>query len=317
MALPRHGDRYLDHLRVERGLSPHSIAAYRRDLGLYARYLAVIGVVDPLEAAVDDLAAFVAWVREQRTPAGRLYAASTVARTLVSVRGLHRFLLQEGLASTDPSREVTGPRPERPLPTALPLEQVERLLAAPVGDEPAALRDRAILEVLYGAGLRISELVDLDVDDVDLELGTVRCFGKGRKERIVPLGRPGRAAVSAWLVRGRHALRASGATLFCNARGGRLTRQGAWKLVKRHADTAHLADSVSPHTLRHSFATHLVDNGADVRVVQELLGHANVNTTQVYTLVSRSRLRAVYERSHPRAVTTDVRVDGTPVPPAP
>ncbi len=317
MALPRHGDRYLDHLRVERGLSPHSIAAYGRDLGLYARYLAMIGVDDPLEAAADDLAAFVAWVREQRTPVGRPYAASTVARTLVSVRGLHRFLLHEGLASTDPSREVTGPRPKRPLPTALPLEQVERLLAAPVGEEPTALRDRAILEVLYGAGLRISELVDLDVDDVDLEVGTVRCFGKGSKERIVPLGRPGRAAVAAWLVRGRPALRARGATLFSNARGGRLTRQGAWKLVKRHAEAAHLAESVSPHTLRHSFATHLVDNGADVRVVQELLGHANVNTTQVYTLVSRSRLRAVYERSHPRAVTTAARPDIVPAPPAP
>jgi integrase/recombinase XerD len=305
VAAPLHADRYLDHLRVERGLSPHSLAAYRRDLDLYGTYLDATGIAGPLEAAQDDLAAFVAWVRARRTGSGQPYAPSTVARTLVTVRGLHRFLVREGLTATDPSREVTGPRPPRSLPKALPLAQVERLLAAPTGDDPAALRDRAILEVLYGGGLRITELVGLDVDDVDLSDGTVRCFGKGSKERVVPLGRPARAAVEAWLVRGRPAWRPDGATLFCNARGGRLTRQGAWKLVKRHADTAGLAESVSPHTLRHSFATHLLDNGADVRVVQELLGHANVNTTQVYTLVSRSRLQAVYERAHPRAVAVD------------
>jgi integrase/recombinase XerD len=302
VVLPRHGDRYLDHLRVERGLSPHSLAAYRRDLGLYGQYLAGVGIAEPVEAGPADLAAFVAWIREQRTAEGRPFAATTVARTLVAVRGLHRFLVREGLARADPTSEVTGPRLSRALPKALPLEAVERLLAVPTGDDPAALRDRAMLEVLYGAGLRISELVDLEVDDVDLEHGAVRALGKGRKERIVPLGRPGRRAVEAWLVRGRPALAPASPALFTNLRGARLTRQGAWKVVHRHGEKAGLGGTVSPHTLRHSFATHLLDGGADVRVVQELLGHANVNTTQIYTMVSRARLRAVYERAHPRAV---------------
>jgi integrase/recombinase XerD len=305
VALPRHGERYLDHLRVERGLSAHSLAAYRRDLAVYGAYLEAVGIAGPTEAATEDLAAFVSWVRDQRTAAGRPFAASTVARTLVAVRGFHRFLVTEGLARDDPTVEVTGPRLTRPLPKALPLDAVERLLATPAGDDAAALRDRAMLEVLYSAGLRISELTELDVDDVDLETGSVRCLGKGGKERIVPLGRPARRAVEAWLVRGRPACQPRTATLFCNLRGGRLTRQGAWKVVRRYGEQAGLGATVSPHTLRHSFATHLLEGGADVRVVQELLGHANVNTTQIYTLVSRARLRAVYDRAHPRATLAD------------
>jgi len=299
--LPQHARRYLDYLRVERGLSAHTLAAYQRDLTLYGGYLAGTGSDDPLLADAATLAGFVAWLRDRHGPGGKPYAASTIARTLVSVRGLHRFLVREGLASGDPSTEVTGPRPKRPLPKALRLEQIERLLAAPAGDTPAALRDRAMLELLYAAGLRISELVDLDVDDADVRARTVRCFGKGRKERIVPFGALAGAALEAWLVRGRPALGPSTPALFCNGRGGRLTRQGGWKIVKRHADRAGLEDDVSPHTLRHSFATHLIDGGADVRVVQELLGHASVNTTQIYTLVSAGRLRAVYEQAHPRA----------------
>jgi integrase/recombinase XerD len=301
MTLPRHGDRYLDYLGAERGLSRHSLAAYRRDLELYGSYLQEAGRADPLDADEDDLAGFVSWLREQRGPKGAPYAASTVARTLVAVRGLHRFLVREGLAEQDPSAELSGPRPSRSLPKALRLEQVERLLGSPAGTEPVALRDRAMLELLYAAGLRITELVDLDVDDLDLESRTVRCFGKGSKERIVPVGRVACEAAEAWLVQGRPALRPEGPALFTNRRGGRLTRQGGWKIVKRHADAAGLADTVSPHTLRHSFATHLIDRGADVRVVQELLGHASVNTTQVYTLVSGGRLRAVYDEAHPRA----------------
>ena len=307
--LPKHADRYLDYLAVERGLSPHSLAAYRRDLSLYARFLAEAGIAGPLESAPEDLAAFVAWIRDQRSPRGTAYAASTVARTLVSVRGLHKFLVREGLADHDPSTEVTGPRPRRPLPKALTMPQTEALLAAPVGEEPVSLRDRALLEILYAAGLRISELVDLDVDDVDLPSRTVRCLGKGDKQRIVPMGRVAQKAVEAWLVRGRPALRPTSPALLVNRRGGRLTRQGGWKILKKHAEAAGLSDAVSPHTLRHSFATHLLDNGADVRVVQELLGHASVNTTQVYTLVSRTRLRAVYEQAHPRALIEE----GVPV----
>ena len=190
------------------------------------------------------------------------------------------------------------------------MPQVEALLNAPVGDEPVALRDRALLEILYAAGLRISELVDLDVDDIDLAARTVRCIGKGDKERIVPMGRVAKKAVEAWLVRGRPPFRPTSPAFLVNRRGGRLTRQGGWKILKKHAEAAGLTDAVSPHTLRHSFATHLLDNGADVRVVQELLGHASVNTTQVYTLVSRTRLRAVYEKAHPRAVSEQ---EGVPV----
>lgn len=301
MALPRHADRYLDHLSVERGLSPHSLAAYRRDLVVYATYLDAAGIAEPCAVVAEDLAGFVAWLREQRTAAGGAYAQSTIARTLVAVRGLHKFLVVEGLAAADPTTAVAGPRARRPLPKALSIDEVRRLLAAPGGSEPVALRDRAMLEALYAAGLRITELVSLDVDDVDLTDRTVRCTGKGGKDRIVPIGRPARAAVDAWLVRGRPAMEPSGPALFVNRRGGRLTRQGGWKIIKKHAHGAGLAVQVSPHTLRHSFATHFLDGGGDVRVVQELLGHASVNTTQIYTLISRARLRAVYEEAHPRA----------------
>ncbi len=311
MALPRLADRYLDYLAVERGLSPHSLAAYRRDLALYGTYLRAAGLHGPLDARAEDLAGFVAWIRERRTADGRPYAPATVARTLVAVRGLHKFLVREGLSEQDPSGQVSGPRLGRSLPRALTLEQVERLLAAPAGEGPVALRDRAMLELLYATGLRISELIALDVDDVDTEARTVRCVGKGDKERVVPLGRVARHAVDGWLVRGRPAFAPRSPALFCNRRGGRLTRQGGWKIIKKHADAVDLAETVSPHTLRHSFATHLLDHGADVRVVQELLGHASVNTTQVYTLVSRARLRSVYERAHPRA-TARVPAGGSP-----
>lgn len=299
--LVRHGGRFLDYLLVERGLSQHSLAAYRRDLKLYATFLADRGVDDVMVAGADDLRAFVPWLRDATNARGRGYAPRSIARTLAAVRGFHRFLVAEGLARADPSRDVASPRLPRSLPKALSAAQVERLLAAPTGDAPVALRDRALLEVLYGAGLRISELSALDVDDIDLVTRTVRCLGKGRKERIVPFGRPAAQALDAWLVRGRPALRPRGPWVFCNHRGGRLTRQGAHKIVKAYAERADLDALVSPHTLRHSFATHLLDGGADVRVVQELLGHASVNTTQIYTQVSTSRLRSVYERAHPRA----------------
>jgi integrase/recombinase XerD len=299
--LPRHAARFLDYLIVERGLSNHSLAAYQRDLKLYQLYLSGRGISESTTVGPDDLRRFVPWLRDATNAQGRVYAPRSIARTLAAVRGFHRFLVAEGLATSDPSTEMVSPRLPRSLPNALSVAQVERLLATPSGDGPAALRDRALLEVLYGAGLRISELVALDLDDVDLTLRTVRCLGKGRKERIVPFGRPAAKALSALLVRGRPALGPTGPWLLCNQRGGRLTRQGAWKIVKTYADRAGLGALVSPHTLRHSFATHLLDGGADVRVVQELLGHASVNTTQIYTQVSTSRLRTVYERAHPRA----------------
>ncbi len=292
---------YLDHLRVERGLADNTLAAYRRDLVAYARYLEEIGVDDPREAAAEDVEAFVAWLHRQRTAAGKPYASSSVSRMVVAVRGLHRFLAREGLVEADVSVDVGAPAPFRSLPKALNLQQVERLLDAPVGDEPRALRDRAILEMLYGGGLRISELVGLDIDDLDRSDQLVRVRGKGDKERVVPYGGAAAEALDVWLVRGRPRLGAQGPAVFVNTRGGRLSRQGVYLVVKEHADAAGLGDTVSPHTLRHSFATHLLDGGADVRTVQELLGHASVTTTQVYTLVSRERLRTVYDQAHPRA----------------
>jgi integrase/recombinase XerD len=293
--------RYVDHLRVERGLAANSIAAYRRDLDRYAEYLTEVGIGDPREVVGDDLEAFVAWLRSRASASGRPYAPSSVARIVVAVRGFHRFLAREGLVAADAAADLGTPRTPRSLPKALSVEQVERLLAAPLGSEPLALRDRAILELLYGAGLRISELTALDVDDLDRSERLVRVRGKGDKERIVPYGEVAATALERWRVQGRPAIGARVPALFVNSRGGRLTRQGAWKRLREHAERVGLATAVSPHTLRHSFATHLLDGGADVRAVQELLGHASVTTTQVYTLVSRAALREVYERAHPRA----------------
>jgi integrase/recombinase XerD len=293
--------RYLDHLRAERGLASNTVQAYRRDLRLYARYLAEVAIDDPRQVVADDLETFVGWLRRHRSADGRPYASSSVARIVVAVRGFHRFLAREGLMDADVSADLGTPRTPRSLPKALSVDDVARLVAAPVGDEPLALRDRAMLELLYGAGLRISELIDLDLDEVDRVDQLVRVRGKGDKERVVPYGDLAARALDRWTVQGRPALHPRGPAAFVNARGGRLTRQGAWKIVRGHAERVGLGAAVSPHTLRHSFATHLVDGGADVRAVQELLGHASVTTTQIYTLVSRTALREVYERAHPRA----------------
>jgi integrase/recombinase XerD len=232
-------------------------------------------------------------------------SASSAGRALVAVRGLHRFSLREGLTKTDPAHEVKPPAPTKRLPKAISVDEVERLLEAAGSDETAlALRDRALLELLYGTGARISEAVGLAVDDVDRGSGLVRLDGKGGKQRMVPVGSYAQRAVEAYLVRSRPVLSAGGRgtpALFLNARGGRLSRQSAWTVLRSAADRAGLTARVSPHTLRHSFATHLLDGGADVRVVQELLGHASVTTTQVYTLVTVDRLREVYATAHPRA----------------
>ncbi len=296
---------YLDHLRAERGLAPNTVEAYRRDLAVYADYLAERGLDDPRAVTTEDVRAFVGWLRDRTSAAGRPYAASSVARIVVSVRGLHRFLAREGLTDQDVAGEVDTPAAARSLPKAISVAQVERLLASPAGDDAAALRDRAMLELLYGSGLRISELVDLDVDDIDTTDHLLRVTGKGSKQRIVPYGGEAALALEAWTVRGRPRLQAGGPAVFVNARGRRLTRQGVWKIVKTHAERVGLGDVVSPHTLRHTFATHLLDGGADVRAVQELLGHASVTTTQIYTLVSRAHLRDVYDRAHPRARRED------------
>jgi integrase/recombinase XerD len=296
---------YLDHLAVERGLATNTLASYRRDLRRYADFLAERGVQDPGAIGEQDVSEFLRSLRDGDAEHSAL-GASSAARAVVAVRGLHRFLLREGLAPGDPAIAVRPPTPPRRLPKAISLEHVERLLAAAVADgTPLALRDRALLEVLYGTGSRISEAVGLDRDDLDLHAGTVLLRGKGGKQRMVPVGSYARDAVEAYLIRARPQLAATGRStpaLFLNARGGRLSRQSAWTVLRTVAGRAQLATHISPHTLRHSFATHLLDGGADVRVVQELLGHASVTTTQIYTLVTVDRLREVYAAAHPRAV---------------
>lgn len=293
-------ERFLDYLSAERGLSGHSLAAYRRDLRRYGEYLAWQNVASIKAVHEDDVSGFVAWLRDASL-GRKAYAAASITRMLVTVRGFHRFVQDEGLTPNNPSRDVTGPQPAKTLPKALSRAQVTSLLAAVDGNQPLALRDRALLELLYAAGLRITELISLDVDDLDREQRLVRCLGKGNKERLVPFGTSAAAAAGVWLEQGRAELRPTSHALFLNVRGQRLSRQGGWQIIKRHANTSGLSAVVSPHTLRHSFATHLLDGGADVRVVQELLGHSSVNTTQIYTQVSRTRLRQVYDLAHPRA----------------
>jgi integrase/recombinase XerD len=296
-------------LRVERGLAPNSLAAYRRDLSRYATYLRREGVQDPAVVGEAEVARYVEHLKRARDEDGRpRFAPSSVARALVAVRSFHRFCLDEGYLTSDPSEEVGAPRVPQGIPKALSEPEVDALLGAVAGEEPRALRDRAILETLYATGVRISELVGLDRRDLDLEDALVRVFGKGSKERVVPVGRSARAALADYLARGRPELerpatraRVPGDPLFLNARGGRLTRQGCWKIVTAAGERVGLAGRLSPHVLRHSCATHMLEHGADIRVVQELLGHASLSTTQVYTRVSPERLRAVYDLAHPRA----------------
>ncbi len=306
---------YLDHLSVERGLAANTLSSYRRDLRRYQEYLAQSGVTALDDVAEATVTGFLVRLREGDTEHPAL-SSTSAARTVVAVRGFHRFAVQDGLARTDPAAAVKPPAPAKRLPKALPLADVEAILeAAGAAGTTLALRDRALLEVLYGTGARISEAVGLDVDDLDWgvpdtddAVGTVHLRGKGGKERLVPIGSYAREAVDAYLVRGRPELVSAASTttgragaLFLNARGGRLSRQSAWAVLAKAAERAGVTRDVSPHTLRHSFATHLIDGGADVRVVQELLGHASVTTTQVYTLVTVDNLREVFATAHPRA----------------
>jgi integrase/recombinase XerD len=309
---------YLDHLAVERGLAANTITSYRRDLRRYARFLADAGVRGLGEVAESDVSGFLAALRQGDDEHPPL-STTSAARAVVAVRGLHRFALLDGLVPGDVAAEVRPPAPARRLPRAIPVEAVVALIEAAGSIEgPRGLRDRALLEVLYGTGARISEAVGLAVDDLDRGQAVVRLAGKGGKERIVPVGSYALRAVEDYLVRARPALAMAGTRagrggvrggrLFLNARGGPLSRQSAWTILQTAAERAGGAaglsvDHVSPHTLRHSFATHLLDGGADVRVVQELLGHASVTTTQVYTLVTVDKLREVYASSHPRALS--------------
>lgn len=307
---------YLDHLAVERGAARNTLGAYRRDLDRYRDFLTGRGITALELVGASDVAEFTMVLRAGGQTHPPL-AAGSVARALIAVRGLHRFAAAEGMTNTDVAHAVKPPTPGRRLPKALPYDQVLRLLEAAGGAPidaangagtdggPRGLRDRALLELLYSTGARISEMVGLDVDELDTGERAVVLRGKGGKQRMVPIGRPALAAVDAYLVRGRPVLAASGkgtaGALFLNVRGGRLSRQSAWQVLQTAAERAGIGATVSPHTLRHSFATHLLDGGADVRVVQELLGHASVTTTQIYTLVTVNTLREVWATAHPRA----------------
>jgi integrase/recombinase XerD len=294
---------YLDHLAVERGVAANTLSSYRRDLVRYLSYLDGVHSIADIDA--HQVTGFLAHLRTGDTD-HRALSATSAARAVVAVRGLHRFALRDGLVGVDVAHEVRPPTAPRRLPKAIAIDDVERLLdAAGYAGTSLAMRDRALLELLYATGARISEAVGLAVDDVDLLDRTVLLTGKGGKQRRVPLGSYAARAVEAYLVQARPALVTAGRgtpIIFLNSRGGSLSRQSAWVVLRTAAERAGLAAGISPHTLRHSFATHLMEGGADVRVVQELLGHASVTTTQIYTLVTVDRLREVYATAHPRAL---------------
>lgn len=307
---------FLRHVTIERGLSTNTISAYRRDLTGYLEWLALNGVDPAAEescAAVTShlVSAFIAHVHDR--PHSPLTATSQ-ARLLSSLRGFHRFGLEEGFASSDPTLGISPPKLPLRLPKALSISEVEALLDACDGDGDVRIRDRALIELLYATGARISEIVSLNVDDITDTQGMLRVRGKGNKQRLVPVGSFARAALDAYLVRVRPVFSARGRStpaLFLGPRGSRMSRQSAWLVIQGAAERAELTTHVSPHSLRHSFATHLLNGGADVRVVQELLGHSSVATTQIYTLVTADALRESYQLAHPRARATSTRIDGS------
>jgi len=300
---------YLDHLTIERGVAANTLSSYRRDLRRYSKHLSDRGIHDLAKVGEDDVSEFLVALRRGDPDSGAVaLSAVSAARALIAVRGLHRFAAAEGLAELDVARAVRPPTPGRRLPKSLTIDQVLSLLDGAggdgVADGPLTLRNRTLLELLYSTGSRISEAVGLDVDDIDTEARSALLRGKGGKQRLVPVGRPAVQALDAYLVRGRPELARRGrgtAAIFLNARGGRLSRQSAWQVLHDAAERAGITSGVSPHMLRHSFATHLLEGGADVRVVQELLGHASVTTTQIYTMVTVHALREVWAGAHPRA----------------
>lgn len=300
---------YLDHLTIERGVAANTLSSYRRDLRRYSKHLEERGIHDLAQVGENDVSEFLVALRRGDPESGAVaLSAVSAARALIAVRGLHRFAAAEGLAELDVARAVRPPTPGRRLPKSLTVDQVLALLNAAGGEDasdgPLTLRNRALLELLYSTGSRISEAVGLDVDDIDTHARSVLLRGKGGKQRLVPIGRPAVQALEAYLVRGRPDLARRGRgtpAIFLNARGGRLSRQSAWQVLQDAAERAGITSGVSPHMLRHSFATHLLEGGADVRVVQELLGHASVTTTQIYTLVTVHALREVWAGAHPRA----------------
>jgi len=289
-------DLFLNYLTVEKGLATNTLDAYGRDLSRYLTFLNKAGVGEPDKISRTDVLRFLGNLKQEGL------SARSRARTLSAVRMFHRFLRMEKLSDQDPTALVESPRMLRPLPHLLSQDEVEKLLSAPMGDQALAQRDRAMFEVLYATGVRVSELVSLRLSDLNLEIGCLSAFGKGSKQRLIPFGEEALAALREYLEGGRAQLNKSGLAqiIFLNRSGKGLTRQGFWKILKRRALVAGISQQISPHMLRHSFATHLLENGADLRAVQTMLGHADISTTQIYTHVIRERLRQVHEQFHPR-----------------
>lgn len=290
---------FIHFLTIEKGLSKNTIVSYERDLKSYLQYIRNVELIhDWNESRRVNIINFLAHLKDQ----GK--STRTLARHIASMRSFHQFLLREKVTDQDPSVHIESPHPERSLPKVLSMEEVEALLDAPKPINEYGLRDKAMLELLYATGMRVSEIISLNIDDVHMSMGFVRCVGKGNKERIIPVGKTALAAIEAYLQKGREKLRNSKHhtnSLFLNHHGNRLTRQGFWKILKRLTNEAHIEKEITPHTLRHSFATHLLMNGADLRSVQEMLGHADISTTQIYTHITNVRIKDVYTKFHPRA----------------
>ncbi len=288
---------FIHFLAVERGLSKNTLSAYERDLGDWLDYLEINAISRPEEV---DYRLFVSYLQQDRKKG---HKTATVSRHLSSIRSFFAYLQQEGIITADPAQLVDTPKPDRRLPKALSFQEVEMLLSAPDIGKPYGIRDKAMLELLYATGIRVSELVALNVADLNLHASFLRCFGKGSKERIVPVGHYAMKALEQYLLSVRSILVKDSfeEALFVNHSGDRMTRQGCWKIIKKYAKVAGILTPLSPHTLRHSFATHLLENGADLRSVQEMLGHADIGTTQIYTHVTKTHLQKAYENSHPRA----------------
>lgn len=290
-------DTFLLHLKVERGLAKNTLDSYRRDLSKFLGFLRRNNITALRDVDRPQIMSFLEDLHKQRR------AAATISRNLAAIRSFYSFLVQENLSAANPSAELDAPKIPKRLPNVMTVAQVAILMEQPDASSPAGLRDKAMLELLYATGIRVSELVDLNLIDVNLEMGFLRCLGKGSKERIVPMGRTAVEAVDAYLLRGRVKLgrKKEQGAVFLNVHGGRLTRQGFWKILKKYVRQAGFEGDITPHTLRHSFATHLLENGADLRAVQEMLGHSDISTTQIYTQVTAIHLRDVYQQAHPRA----------------
>ena len=288
---------FISYLASERGLAQNTLESYGRDLRYFQQYLESNQLTFATGSTNEIIRTYLDELKKQ----GK--AVSTISRNLAALKSFYQYLLKEQYLDVDPASKIESPKLEKKLPQVLSVQQVELLLKQPNINLPAGLRDKAMLELLYATGIRVSELITINVNDVNLELGYIKCFGRGAKERVVPLGSIASKCVAQYLRKGRTTLVCSKQeeAMFVNHHGRRLTRQGFWKIIKKYASEAHIEQKITPHTLRHSFATHLLENGADLRSVQEMLGHADISTTQIYTHVTKNRLKEVYDKAHPRA----------------